>query len=98
MAHPAILPVGNHILIQFPDDAEQIRGGLIIPDGAKEKPQEATVIALGSGCREKNGKLTPFELKVGDRVLVAKYGGAEVKLGDRSYTFVREEEVLAVFT
>lgn len=98
MAHPTIRPVGNHILIRFPDDVEQIRGGLVIPDGAREKPQEATVIALGSGRREESGRVTPFELKVGDKVLVAKFGGADVKIGDRSYIFVREDEVLAVLT
>jgi chaperonin GroES len=98
MNHPKISPVGDRILIQFPEDKEQTRGGLIIPDTAKEKPQEATVIALGSGRREKDGKLTPFEVKIGDTVLVSKYGGSEVKFDDRKYTLVREDDVLGIVT
>ncbi|MDO8540568.1 MAG: co-chaperone GroES [Opitutaceae bacterium] len=96
MAQPKIQPVGDRILIQHKEEKEQIRGGVIIPDSAQEKPQEAKVIALGSGRKGKDGKVIAFEVKVGDNVLVAKYGGAEVKLGDRKYTLVREDDILGV--
>ena len=91
-----IKPVGDRILIQHAEDKEQIRGGVIIPDSAKEKPQEAKVIALGSGRKDKDGKVQPFEVKVGDTVLVAKYGGAEIKLDEKKYTLVREDDILGV--
>jgi chaperonin GroES len=99
MANPKIQPIGDHILIQHRDDkSEQVKGGVIIPDSAKEKPQEATVIALGSGRKDKDGKVTPFEVKIGDVVLVGKYGGAEVKLDDQKYTLVREDDILGLVT
>jgi chaperonin GroES len=78
------------------DDKEQVRGGIIIPDSAKEKPQEAEVIALGTGKRNDDGKLQAFEVKVGDRVLVSKYGGTEVKLEEQKFTLVREDDILGV--
>ena len=78
------------------EDKEQVRGGIIIPDSAKEKPQEAEVIALGTGKKDDNGKVHPFEVKVGDRVLVSKYGGTEVKLDEQKYTLVREDDILGV--
>lgn len=93
-----IRPVGDRILIRHQEEKEQLRGGIIIPDSAKEKPQEATVIALGTGHTAKDGQLTPFEVKVGDRVLVAKFGGAEVKLNDQKYTLVREDDLLGILT
>jgi chaperonin GroES len=96
MAQTQVRPVGDRILVQFPEDKEQIRGGVIIPDTAKEKPQEATVIALGTGRRDKHGKVAPFEVKVGDTVLVARYGGAEVTFADRKYTLVREDDILGI--
>jgi chaperonin GroES len=96
MTNLKIRPVGDRILIQHIEEKEQIRGGVIIPDSAKEKPQEAKVIALGSGRRESDGSITSFEVKVGDKVLVAKYGGAEVKLDDKKYTLVREDDILGV--
>jgi len=97
MAKLKIQPVGDRILIQHLDtDKEQIRGGVIIPDSAKEKPQEAKVIALGTGIRSSDGVLLPFEVKVGDRVLVNKYGGAEVKLEEQKYTLVREDDILGI--
>jgi len=91
-----IKPVGDRVLVQFTEDKEQVRGGIIIPDSAKEKPQEAEVIALGSGRRDDKGKILPFEVKVGDRVLVSKYGGTEVKLNEKKYTLVREDDILGV--
>jgi len=71
---------------------------VIIPDSAKEKPQKAKVIALGSGRKGKDGKVWPFEVTVGATVLVGKYGSAEVKLGDQKYTFVSEDDILGVIS
>lgn len=96
MKHPKIHPVGDHILIRFEARQEQVQGGVIIPDSATEKPQHATVVALGTGCRSGEGVVTPFDVKVGDAVLVAKYGGAEVNLAGEKYTFVRQDDILGV--
>jgi chaperonin GroES len=91
-----IRPVGDRILIQFDEEKEQTRRGIIIPDSAREKPQEAHVIALGTGKREKGGTLIPFEVKVGDRVLVSKYGTMEVTIDEVKYCLAREEDLLGV--
>ncbi|MES2697792.1 MAG: co-chaperone GroES [Verrucomicrobiota bacterium] len=93
-----ITPVGDRILIQYAEVKEQIRGGVIIPDSAKEKPQEAKVIALGSGGRTKDGAIIAFEVKVGDTVLIGKFSGSDVKLDDQKYTLVREDDILGVLT
>ena len=72
------------------------KGGIIIPDTAKEKPQEGKVIAVGTGKRDDDGKLVPFNVKKGDRILMPKYGGTEVKLDDKEYQIIREEDILAI--
>jgi len=89
-------PLHDRILVRRVEEGETIRGGIIIPDSAKEKPQEAKVIALGTGKKNEDGKITPFEVKVGDKVLISKYGGTEVKLDDKKYTLVREDDILGV--
>jgi chaperonin GroES len=96
MSKVKIKPIGDRVLVKHTEDKEQVRGGIIIPDSAKEKPQEAEVIALGTGKRDETGKVIAFEVKVGDRVLVSKYGGTEVKLDDQKYTIVREDDILGV--
>jgi chaperonin GroES len=96
MAKIKIKPIGDRVLVKQAEDKEQVRGGIIIPDSAKEKPQEAEVIALGTGKREEDGKLRPFEVKVGDRILISKYGGTEVKLDEEKYTLVREDDILGI--
>jgi chaperonin GroES len=96
MSKVKIKPIGDRVLVKHLEDKEQVRGGIIIPDSAKEKPQEAEVIALGTGKRDDNGKIIAFEVKVGDKVLVGKYGGTEVKLDEQKYTIVREEDILGV--
>jgi chaperonin GroES len=72
------------------------KGGIIIPDTAKEKPQEGKVIAIGTGKNDDNGKKIEFNVKKGDRVLMPKYGGTEVKLDDRTYQILREDDILAI--
>ena len=97
MAKVKIKPIGDRVLVKHLDDnTEQVRGGIIIPDSAKEKPQEAEVIAIGTGKKDENGKSVPFEVKVGDKVLISKYGGTEVKIDDVKYTIVREDDILGV--
>jgi chaperonin GroES len=96
MANVKIKPIGDRVLVKHVEEKEQVRGGIIIPDAAKEKPQEAEVIALGTGKKDDNGKVQTFEVKVGDRVLISKYGGTEVKFEDVKYTIVREEDILGV--
>jgi len=96
MAKVNIKPIGDRVLVQHIEEKEQVRGGIIIPDSAKEKPQEAKVIALGTGKKDENGKVTPFEVKVGDLVLLAPYGGNEVKVNDVKYKLVREDDILGV--
>ncbi len=91
-----IKPIGDRVLVKHVEEKEQNRGGIIIPDSAKEKPQEAEVIALGTGKKDENGKLSTFEVKVGDRVLISKYGGTEVKIDDAKYLLVREDDILGV--
>lgn len=93
---PNIKPLGDRVLVKAVEETEQIRGGIVIPDSAKEKPQEAEVIALGTGKTDDNGKVIPFNVKAGDRVIISKYGGTEVKLGEETYQIVREEDILGV--
>ncbi|MGF1485039.1 MAG: co-chaperone GroES [Opitutales bacterium] len=91
-----IRPLGDRVLVRAVEDDEQVKGGIIIPDSAKEKPQEAEVIALGTGRKDEDGKALPFEVKVGDRVLTSKYGGTEVTIDDKKYTLLREDDILGV--
>ena len=91
-----VKPLGDRVLVQPKKDSEMSKGGIIIPDTAKEKPQEGKVIAVGTGKRDDNGKLIPFNVKAGDTVLMPKYGGTEIKLNDVDYVIVREEDILGV--
>ncbi len=89
-------PLYDRIVVKRLDIKEQIRGGIIIPDTAKEKPQEAEVIAVGDGKYDDNGKRIKLDVKKGDKILVGKYSGTDIKLDDVEYTILREDEVLAV--
>jgi len=91
-----VRPLHDRILIRRIEEQETVKGGIIIPDTAKEKPQEGEVIAVGTGKKEKDGKVTPLDVKVGDRILFGKYSGTEIRIDDEEYLIVREEEVLAV--
>ena len=91
-----IKPLGDRVLVEPIKEAEMKKGGIIIPDTAKERPQEGKVIALGTGKLDDNGKVIPFNVKKGDTVLMPKYGGTEVKLGTKEYQIMREEDILAV--
>lgn len=92
-----IQPLGDRILVEPLTEDEVTKGGIIIPDTAKEKPQEGKVVALGTGKLDDDGKKIPFNVKVGDKVLMPKYGGTEVKYKDKEYQIMREDDVLAIF-
>lgn len=91
-----VKPLGDRVLIKHVEESEQVRGGIIIPDAAKEKPQEAEVIALGTGAKDSDGKTIAFNVKVGDIVLTSKYGGTEVKVDGQAYLLVREDDILGI--
>ena len=90
-----VKPLADRVVVKAIEDAEQMRGGLYIPDTAKEKPQQGEVVAVGPG-RVEDGKRVDMELKVGDRVLYGKYSGTEVTLDDQPYLILRESDVLAI--
>ncbi|MDZ4787468.1 MAG: co-chaperone GroES [Blastochloris sp.] len=89
-------PMGDRVLVQAIEEQEVKKGGIIIPDTAKEKPQEGKVIALGTGKRDDDGKLIPFEVKKNDRVLYSKYGGTEITVAGDKYLVMREDDILGV--
>jgi chaperonin GroES len=91
-----IKPLGDRILVEAVEEKEVKKGGIIIPDSAKEKPTESIVIALGSGKTDDNGKKVAFEVKKGDRVLASKYGGTEIKIDGKEYKILSSDDVLAV--
>jgi chaperonin GroES len=91
-----VRPIGDKILVEAVEEKEVNKGGIVIPDSAKEKPMESRVVALGTGKTDDNGKKVPFEMKKGDRVLVTKYGGTEIKLEGKEYKILNSEDVLAV--
>ncbi len=96
MASVNIKPLGDRVLVQAIEETEVKKGGIIIPDTAKEKPQEGKVVALGTGKRDEEGKLIEFTVKKGDKVLISKYGGTEVKIDGESYLIMREDDILGI--
>lgn len=90
-----VKPLGDRVLLKRCEAAEEVKGGIIIPDSAKEKPMEATVVALGTGKVE-DGKKVDFNVEAGDKVLIGKYSGTEVKIDDETFILVREDEILAI--
>jgi chaperonin GroES len=96
MANTNLRPLGDRVLVEPAEEKEIKKGGIIIPDTAKEKPQEGIIIALGTGKTDDNGKKVPFEVKKGDRVLVSKYGGTEIKLDGKEYKILNTDDILAV--
>jgi chaperonin GroES len=91
-------PLHDRVLLKRIEEKEAIKGGIIIPDTAKEKPMEGEVISVGPGKIMEDGKRSPMDLKAGDRVLFGKYAGTEIKIDDEEYVIMREEEILAVLT
>jgi chaperonin GroES len=91
-----VRPLHDRIIVERIDEGEQKVGGIIIPDTAKEKPQQGKVIAVGKGRIEKDGRVTPLDVKADDTVLFGKYAGQEIKVDGNEYLIIREEEVLGV--
>jgi chaperonin GroES len=96
MSKPNITPLGDRVLVKSVEEDDQVKGGIIIPDSAKEKPQQAEIIALGTGNKDDDGNAVAFQVKVGDVVLVSKYGGTEVKFDDEVYQLLREDDILGI--
>ena len=96
MAKVNIQPLGDRVLVEAVEEKEQVKGGIVIPDSAKEKPQEATVVALGTGGTDDKGNKIPFDVKVGDIVLTSKYGGTEVKVDGKEYKILSSSDILAI--
>ena len=93
-----VKPLGDRVLLEPQEADEVIQGGIVIPDAAKEKPQQATVVALGAKTKTEDGEKFTFDVKVGDTVLMPKYGGSEVKVGDKVYQIVRQDDILGVIS
>jgi len=89
-------PLHDRVLVKRVDEKEVKKGDIIIPDSAKEKPQEGEIIAVGPGKVTDDGKLQPMNVKVGDKILFGKYSGSEVKLGDEEYLIMREDDILGI--
>jgi len=89
-------PLHDRVLLRRIEEKETVKGGIIIPDTAKEKPMEGEVISVGPGKMMEDGKRSPVDVKAGDRVLFGKYAGTEIKIDDKEYVIMREEEILAV--
>lgn len=91
-----VKPLGDRVLVEPVEEKEVKKGGIIIPDSAKEKPTEGIIRALGTGKTDDEGKKVPFEVKVGDRVLISKYGGTEIKIEGKEYKLLNSDDLLAV--
>ena len=91
-----VRPLGDRVLVQPIEEQETKKGGIIIPDTAKEKPQEGQVVALGTGKLNEDGKKVEFAVKKGDKVLISKYGGTEIKVDGESYLIMREGDILGI--
>ena len=96
MGKTKVKPLYDRVLIKRVENEEKVRGGIIIPDTAKEKPMEGKVIAVGTGKLDDNGKRIPLEVKVGDRILFGKYAGTEIKIDDEEHIILPENEILGI--
>jgi chaperonin GroES len=93
-----VRPLQDRILVKRVEEKETVKGGIIIPDTAKEKPQEGTVMAIGAGKLDDNGKRIPLEVKVGDKVLFGKYSGNEIKIDEVELVILREDDILGIIS
>ena len=91
-----LTPLHDRVVIRRIEEQETVRGGIIIPDTAKEKPQEGEVIAVGPGARDESGKLVPLDVKAGDRILFGKWSGTEVKIDGQDYLIMKESDVMGI--
>lgn len=93
-----VKPLGDRVLVEPVEEKEIKKGGIIIPDSAKEKPSEGVIRALGTGKKDEDGKVQAFEVKIGDRVLVSKYGGTEIKIDGKEYKIFNADDLIAVIS
>lgn len=93
-----IKPLGDRVLVKPIEKEDEKKGGIIIPDTAKEKPQEGEVIAVGPGKRDDDGKLIPMDVKTGDKILYGKYSGTEIKLDDEEYLIMHQDDILGILS
>jgi chaperonin GroES len=91
-----IKPLGDRVMIKPSEELEKTKGGIVLPDTAKEKPQEGKVVAVGEGKKTDEGKVLPLSVKVGDKILYGKYSGTEITVEGEEYLIIREEDILAV--
>lgn len=91
-----VRPLGDRILVEVLEAKERTKGGIVLPDTAKEKPQEAKVVAVGKGKISDEGKIIPLEIKAGDKILFGKYTGTEITVDDKEYLILKEEDILAI--
>jgi len=91
-----LIPIGDRVVVQPEPEEQKTRSGIVLPDSAKERPSEGTVIAVGSGRILDNGQKVPLEVKVGDKVIYSKYGGNEVKIDELEYIILSEKDILAI--
>jgi chaperonin GroES len=96
MSKTKVKPLYDRVLVKRVEPDEKVRGGIIIPDTAKEKPMEGKVIAVGSGKLDEDGKRIPLDVKVGDRILFGKYAGTEIKIDDEEHIIIPEHEILGI--
>ena len=96
MAKLKIRPLGDRIVVEQLEAEEKTKGGIILPDSAKEKPQKGKIVAEGKGKVDENGKLVPMEVKVDDVILYGKYSGTEITIDDKEYVIMKEEDILAI--
>ena len=92
----AFRPLGDRVLVKRVEEEEKTKGGIIIPDTAKEKPQEGEVIAVGAGARDERGQLVPLDVKVGDRIMFGKWSGTEVKLEGEDLIIMKESDIMGI--
>ena len=92
----SVRPLHDRLLVRRIEEQESVKGGIIIPDTAKEKPQEGEVVAVGGGKKTEEGKVIPLDVKTGERILFGKYSGTEIKISDEELLILREDEVLGV--
>jgi len=90
-------PLAERVLVEPITEAESVKGGIVIPDTAKEKPQQGKVVAIGTGKLDDNGKKIPFNVKKGDKVLMPQYGGQTIKMDEKEYQIMREDDILGIF-
>jgi chaperonin GroES len=96
MAKSKFRPLHDRVVVRRVESEEKTKGGIIIPDTAKEKPQEGEIIAIGSGARDESGKLVPLDVKAGDRVLFGKWSGTEVKLNGEDLLIMKESDIMGI--